>query len=154
MTSWNQDNIAGAIQHTLIAADVTRERVIQHAHECGEFGFHAAMVQGSWVDVVASELAGTAITVASALDFPIVGTMSPEGKAAEARELARRGAQEIDIGVQVGWLKSGMEKEFLADIRGVVEAAEVPIKVMLELPLLTDPEKERAIELAVEAGAA
>ena len=154
MTTWTKDNIAGAIQHTLIAADVTRERVLQHARECVEYGFNAAMVQGSWVDVVASELRGTGITVASALDFPIVGTMTPQGKASEARELVRRGAQQIDIGVQIGWLKSGMYEEFKSDIQGTVDASGVPIKVMLELPLLTDKEKEVAVSLALEAGVA
>lgn len=154
MTEWTQATVARAIQHTLIAADVTKERVIAHAQECVTYGFNAAMVQGSWVEVVASELRGTGIQVASALDFPIVGTMTPQGKASEARELVRRGAQQIDIGVQIGWLKSGMDKEFYEDIRSVVQSAEVPIKVMLELPLLTESEKARAVDLSIEAGAA
>jgi len=149
---WTPETIAQAIQHTLIAADVTKERVLQHVAECVEYGFSGAMVQGSWVDVVARELAGTSIVVASALDFPIVGTMTSAGKAAEARELVRLGAQQIDIGVQIGWLKSGMYAEFAKDIQGVVEAAGVPIKVMLELPMLNEKEKEIAIELSVEAG--
>lgn len=154
MTSdWTPETIAGAIQHTLIAADVTRDRLLAHLQECHTYGFQAAMVQGSWVELAAAELRGTGITVASALDFPIVGTMTSAGKAAEAAELVARGAQQIDIGVQIGWLKSGMFREFREDIRGVVEVAQVPIKVMLELPLLTDAEKEAAIELSIEAGA-
>jgi deoxyribose-phosphate aldolase len=144
--------IAQAIQHTLIAAEVTQERVLEHVAQCVKFGFGGAMVQGSWVEVVAKELAGTPIVVASALDFPIVGTMTSAGKAAEAAELVRLGAQQIDIGVQIGWLKSGFYEEFAADIRGVVQAAGVPIKVMLELSLLSDSEKEIAIELSLEAG--
>ena len=150
---WTPETIAGAIQHTLIAADVTRDRLLAHLEECHAYGFQAAMVQGSWVELAAAELRGTGIMVASALDFPIVGTMTSAGKAAEAAELAARGAQQIDIGVQIGWLKSGMFQEFRDDIRGVVQAAQVPIKVMLELPLLTDAEKEAAIELSIEAGA-
>ena len=57
--SWNHQNVASAIQHTLIGTTVTREQVVAHAHECLEYGFQAAMVQGSWVDVVAAELSGT-----------------------------------------------------------------------------------------------
>jgi deoxyribose-phosphate aldolase len=151
-THWTKETIAQAIQHTLIAADVTKERVLKHVAECVQYGFAGAMVQGSWVDVVAGELRGTPIVVASALDFPIVGTVTSAGKAAEAEELVRLGAQQIDIGVQIGWLKSGMFEEFASDIRGVVQAAGVPIKVMLELPMLTDKEKEIAIELSLEAG--
>ena len=146
--------VARHIQHTLIEADSTRDRMVDHARECIEWGFNAAMVPGSWVPVVAAELAGTGVLTASALDFPIVGTMTSAGKAAEAAELVRLGANQIDIGVQVGWLMSGLWDAFRDDIAGVVTAAGVPIKVMLELPLLTPEERRVAVELSIEAGAA
>lgn len=57
--------------------------------------------------------------------------------------------------IQVGWLKSGMDQGFLDDLRAVVLAARpAEIKVMLELPLLTEAERERAIALSVKAGVA
>ncbi|HPU13912.1 MAG TPA: deoxyribose-phosphate aldolase [Aeromicrobium sp.] len=145
--------LAPYIQHTLIATGTTREQSLAHAAEAVEYGFDAAMVAGSWVKLTADTLAGTGIKVASALDFPTVGVMTSAGKAAEAAELVRLGADEIDMGVQVGWLKSGDFDAFREDIAGVVRAAGVPIKVMLELPLLTDAEKATAVELACEAGA-
>lgn len=154
MTDLDPATIARYIQHTLIEADATRERMLQHAGEAVTYGFNAAMVPGSWVPLVASELAGTDVVVASALDFPVVGTMTSAGKASEAAELVRLGATQIDIGVQVGWLKSGMFDEFREDIAGVVRASGVPIKVMLELPLLTTEERVAAVELSLEAGAA
>lgn len=141
------------IQHTLIEAGTTRDRVIAHARESIEYGFQAAMVAGSWVDVVAAELAGTGVAVASALDFPTVGVMSTLGKAREAEQLVRLGAQQLDIGVQIGWLKSGEHDRFRDDIAAVV-ASGVPIKVMLELPLLTPGERDAAVDLSLEAGAA
>jgi len=147
------DPMAGRIQHTLIEAGTTRDAVIRHARECIEYGFDAAMVAGSWVDVVAAELDGTGIPVASALDFPIVGSMTTAGKAREAEELVRLGAQQIDIGVQIGWLKSGEYDRFRDDIAAVV-ACGVPVKVMLELPLLTPAERDAAVDLSIEAGAA
>src|SRR5690606_32594012 len=88
------------------------------------------------------------------LDFPTVGITSSAGKAAEAAELVRLGATQLDIGVQIGWLKSGMFNEFRDDIAGVVQASGVPVKVMLELPYLTPEEREVAVELAQDAGAA
>lgn len=145
--------LAPFIQHTKIEAGATRDEMIAHAKETVEYGFNAAMVPASWVPLFASELAGTGIGIASALDFPTVGVMTSAGKAAEAAEIARLGATQLDIGVQVGWLKSGMFDEFREDIAGVVRAAGIPVKVMLELPLLTDAEKEAAVELAQEAGA-
>lgn len=142
------------IQHTLIRVGTTREQAVAHAQEAIDYGFDAAMVAGSWVAVTADVLRGTGVKVASALDFPTVGVMTSAGKASEAAELVRLGAQEIDMGVQVGWLKSGDFDAFRDDIAGVVRAAGVPIKVMLELPLLTEQEKAAAVELACEAGAA
>ena len=145
--------LAPYIQHTLIEAGTTRDRVLSHARECLQYGFQAAMVAGSWVDVVAAELAGTGVAIASALDFPTVGVMTTAGKAREAEELVRLGAGQLDIGVQIGWLRSGEYDRFREDIAAVV-AAGVPVKVMLELPLLTPAERDAAVDLSLEAGAA
>lgn len=146
--------LAPYIQHTLIETGVTRDRMIAHAEEAVAYGFNAAMVPGSWVPLVADILRGTPVQVASALDFPTVGVTTSAGKAFEGERLAEAGAQQIDIGVQIGWLKSGMYDEFREDIAGVVRATGVPVKVMLELPLLTPIERDTAVELAIEAGAA
>lgn len=145
--------LAPYIQHTLIRADATETQVRAHLEECLEHGFDAAMVPGSWVPLAAEMLRGSRSLVASALDFPTVGVMTSAGKAAEAAELVRLGAEQLDMGVQIGWLKSGRYKDFRDDIAGVV-AAGVPVKVMLELPLLTLDEREAAVSLAVDAGAA
>ncbi len=145
--------LAPYIQHTKIGVGITRDEIVAHAEEAARYGFGAAMVPGSWVSTVADVLAGTGVPVASALDFPSVGVMTAKGKMAEAAELARLGATQIDIGVQIGWLKSGDYEGFREDIAGVVRASGVPIKVMLELPLLTPPEREAAVELSIEAGA-
>lgn len=146
--------IAPYIQHTKIEVGATRDEMIAHVEDAIKYGFSAAMVPGSWVALTASILRGTGIEVASALDFPTVGVMTSAGKAAEAAELVRLGATQIDIGVQIGWLKSGMYDEFREDIAGVVRASGVPIKVMLELPLLTEDQKELAVQLSMEAGVA
>ena len=146
--------LAPYIQHTKIEVGSTRQEMIAHVEDAIKYGFSAAMVAGSWVPLTASILKGTGIEVASALDFPTVGVMTSAGKAAEAAELVRLGATQIDIGVQIGWLKSGMYDEFREDIAGVVRASGVPIKVMLELPLLTEEEKELAVQLSMEAGVA
>ncbi len=153
-TTLNPAQLAPYIQHTKIELGSTKEEMIAHAHEAATYGFIAAMVPASWVPLVVAELRGTGIEIASALDFPTVGLMTSKGKAAEAAEIARLGATQLDIGVQVGWLKSGMYAEFREDIAGVVRASGIPVKVMLELPRLTDAEKNAAVELAMDAGAA
>lgn len=149
----NPASLAPYIQHTRISAGLTRGELVAHCEEAVSYGFNAAMVPASWVPLAAHVLRGTGVKVASALDFPTVGVMTSAGKAAEARAIVESGADQLDMGVQVGWLKSGMEREFAADIAGVV-AAGIPVKVMLELPLLTPEQRDRAVDLAMEAGAA
>lgn len=154
MTITSPQELAPYVQHTLIKAGTTHDQIVRHAKEAVEYGFAAAMVPGSWVPEVKEVLRGTNVLVASALDFPTVGVTSSWGKAREAESLVKLGADQIDIGVQIGWLKSGEYDRFRDDIRGVVDAAGVPIKVMLELPLLTDEEKQVAVDLAQDAGVA
>lgn len=145
-------DLAPFIQHTLIKPGTTHEQIVTHAEEAVAQSFGAVMVPASWVPEVAAVVKGTDVQVASALDFPTVGVMTSYGKAREAEAIAKAGADQIDIGVQIGWLKSGRDEDFRNDIAGVVEASGLPIKVMLELPLLTDEEKERAVELSMDAG--
>lgn len=149
----NPADLAPFIQHTLIKPGTTRDQIVAHAQEAVEHGFGAAMVPASWVPEVVEVVKGTGVLVASALDFPTVGVMTSEGKAREAEAIAKAGADQIDIGVQIGWLKSGRDEDFRNDIAGVVQASGLPIKVMLELPLLTEEEKQRAVELSMDAGA-
>lgn len=144
--------LAPYIQHTLIKTGTTYDEIVAHSEEAVKNNFGATMVPASWIPEVAEVVKGTGVLVASALDFPTVGVMTSLGKAREAEAIAKAGADQLDIGVQIGWLKSGRYDDFRNDIAGVV-AAGTPVKVMLELPLLTDDEKERAIELSIEAGA-
>lgn len=149
----NSAELAPFIQHTLIKTGTTYEQIVAHAEEAVAQNFGAVMVPASWVPEVAAVVKGTSVQVASALDFPTVGVMTSLGKAREAEAIAKAGAHQIDIGVQVGWLKSGRADDFRDDIAGVVQASGLPIKVMLELPLLTEAEKELAVELSMDAGA-
>lgn len=149
---WTPQRVAARIQHTLIATGTTRDELVRHCEECLEHGFDAAMVAGCWLPVAREVLAGSAVKLASAVDFP-VNQMTTTGKAAEARALVDAGAMELDMLVNIGWLRSGMEGPFRDDIAAVVEAARpAGVKVMLELPLLTPAERERAVALAVDAG--
>ncbi len=153
-TTWTPETVAARIQHTLIATGTTRDELIAHCRECLEYGFDAAMIAGSWLPEARAVLAGSRVKLAAAIDFPL-NQMTTAGKAAEARALVDAGAQEIDMLVNIGWLRSGMEHEFRDDIAAVVEAARpAAIKVMLELPLLTPEQRERAVALSVEAGVA
>ena len=144
--------LASRIQHTLISNVLTEALWRAHIDECLQYKFHAAMIPAAWVPNTAEALRGTSIRTASFIDFPY-GTMTSEGKSYEAGQLVDAGAQEIDLMPNVGLLLSDMEREYFDDIRGVVAAAgSVPVKIMLELPLLNAQQRERAVALSIEAG--
>lgn len=154
VTKTDESIIAARIQSTIISNALTRERLEAHIAECIEFHFQAAMIPPCWVKETVSALNNSGIRVASFLDFPY-GTMTSRGKEFEAASLVQEGAQEIDMMSNVGFLLSGMESEYFQDIRGVVQAAVgVPVKIMLELPLLNPELRERAVKLSMEAGVA
>jgi deoxyribose-phosphate aldolase len=153
MTTVPDSGLARFIQHTLIRPGVTADEITSHCEQAVRYGFDAAMVPAVWVPLARKVLAGSRVKLASAIDFPL-GCMTTAGKVAEARALVAAGAEQLDIGVHTGLLRSGLYDEYRQDIAAVVAAVPVPIKVMLELPLLNAAERERAVELAVTAGAA
>lgn len=144
--------LAARIQFTIISNAMTQAKWEEHIAQCLKYHFHAAMIPPTWVRKTREALRGTGVLTASFVDFPY-GTMTSAGKAYETTQLAQEGAQEIDFMPNVGFLLSGMESEYASDIKGVVEAAgKVPVKIMLELPLLTLEQKQRAIAISAEAG--
>jgi deoxyribose-phosphate aldolase len=148
------NELASRIQSTIISNTLTYARWEQHIQECLNYHFQAAMIPPAWVKRTAERLHGSGIHVASFVDFPY-GTMTSAGKAYETAQLIDNGAEEVDLMPNVGYLLSGMEREYADDIRGVVKAAgKAPVKIMLELPLLNQSQKERAVALSVDAGVA
>lgn len=146
--------LAGRIQSTIISNVLTRARWERHIAECLRYRFQAAMIPPAWVKATAEALRGTGIRTASFVDFPY-GTMTSAGKAYETARLVEAGAEEIDLMPNVGFLLSGMEREYAEDISGVVKSAgKAPVKIMLELPLLNERQKQRAVAISVEAGVA
>jgi deoxyribose-phosphate aldolase len=153
MTTMPDRELARFIQHTLIQPGTTAADITRHCEQAVRYGFDAAMVPAVWVPLARRILAGSTVKLASAIDFPL-GCMTTAGKVAEAQALVAAGAQQLDIGVHTGLLRSGLYDEYRQDIAAVVACVDVPIKVMLELPLLNAAERERAVDLAVAAGAA
>lgn len=144
--------LAARIQFTIISNAMTQAKWEEHVAQCLKYHFHAAMIPPTWVRKTREALRGTGILTASFVDFPY-GTMTSAGKAYETAQLAQEGAEEIDFMPNVGFLLSGMEREYATDMQGVVRAAgKVPVKIMLELPLLNLEQKQRAVAISAEAG--
>ena len=146
-------SIAEYIDHTLLKADAGKEDIERICREAAEYGFASVCVNSCWVSLVSSLLKGTGVHVCTVVGFPL-GAMSSRGKADETAEAVRDGADEIDMVLNIGYLKSGMLAEAEEDIKAVRNACQGKIlKVIIETCLLTDDEKRTACALAVSAGA-
>lgn len=139
--------------HTLLKPDATKEQIIKVCNEAKEYDFMSVCVNSYYTPLVKEELAGSSVKVCTVVGFPL-GQMSTESKALETAYAVECGADEIDMVINVGALKDKDYPEVLADIRAVRAVSKgKTLKVIIETCLLTDDEKVKACELAVEAGA-
>jgi len=142
------------IDHTVLRPDATETMLSTLCDEAVEFGFAAVCVNPVWVPFCARRLIARSVQVCTVVGFPL-GAMRPVMKAFEAERVHDRGAQEIDMVLNVGALKSGQIDVVRADISGVRGAIgpDATLKVILETALLTEDEKRSAAAIAVECGA-
>ena len=148
-------NVASLIDHTLLKADATKQEIEKLCREALEFGFATVCVNPGWVSLCARLLRGSSVGVCTVVGFPLGATTS-DVKQYETRRVVYDGANEVDMVVNVGALKSGDLETVERDIRGVVDACRecrVLSKVIIEAALLTDEEKVSACVLAKAAGA-
>jgi deoxyribose-phosphate aldolase len=154
-TGGQPGEVATMIDHTLLKADATRSQIEQVCREALEFRFATVCINPTWVALAAGLLRGSPVGVCSVVGFPL-GATTPDVKHYEARRAIFDGAQEIDMVINVGALKSGDLRLVERDIRGVTEPCRecgVLSKVILEAALLTDEDKITACTLAKAAGA-
>ncbi len=148
-----EDDIAARIDHTLLRPDATDKEIRNLCREAREHGFAAVCVNPVWVNLCGRLLKGTGVMVATVIGFPL-GAIPARAKAEEAARAVVEGADELDMVMNIGFLKSGRAAEVEEEIRGVVQAAEGrTVKVIIEAALLTDEEKVKACTLARRAGA-
>ena len=145
--------LARTIDHTLLKPDATPEQIARLCSEAVEKRFRAVCVNGVHVAHARTALGDSGVQTACVVGFPL-GQMATAAKAAEARLAVEDGAAEIDMVLNLGWLKSGRWQETFEDIQDVIRAAGVPVKVILETALLDDGQKVAAALLSVFAGAA
>jgi deoxyribose-phosphate aldolase len=147
--------VASLIDHTILKADATRADVEKICREAREYSFASVCVNAFWVPLVHAELAGSPVKVCTVVGFPL-GATSTEAKVAETQAACRSGAQEIDMVINVGALRSGDTDSVRYDIESVVRAAHSAgaiVKVILETALLDDTQKTVACYICKAAGA-
>jgi deoxyribose-phosphate aldolase len=147
-------DLAPLIDHTLLRQDATREDLKKLCDEARRYGFATVCVNSSNVRFCASLLEGSSVKAIAVVGFPL-GAATAGAKAYETREAVRNGAQEIDMVINIGALKSKDYALVLEDICTVVGAASgKPVKVILETGALTRDQKVIACALSKVAGAA
>lgn len=146
-------SLASYIDHTLLKPDASEEMVVKLCREAMEFGFFSVCVNPIWVSTAAKLLKNSDVKVCTVVGFPLGATPS-DVKAYETKRAIEDGADEIDMVLNIGYMKSKKLDEVLSDIRKVKEACgNTLLKVILETCLLTSEEKMKSIELCKRAGA-
>ena len=150
MPGWNLPKL---IDHTVLKPEATKADVLRLCQEAKKHGFTVIFIPPSYVDEAVASVVGTAIRVGIPIGFPL-GGHTTKTKVAEAVEAVARGAQVLDMVINVSRLKSGDHDLVRQDIAEVVRATpSVEHKVILETCCLTQQEKLTACRLVVEAGA-
>lgn len=131
------------IDHTILNADATKEAVIKVIDEAKKYEFASVCLEPCWVSLAAERLKDSNVKVCTVIGFPL-GANTKTVKAFEAKEAVENGADEVDMVLNIGALKSGDEAMVLEDMKAVREAAkDAVVKVILETCLLTDEEKKK-----------
>lgn len=150
-----ESDLARMIDHTLLKPEATVEQIEKLTAEAKKFHFASVCINPSYVPLCAKLLKDTDVKVCTVIGFPL-GATSSESKAFETERAIRDGANEVDMVINVGRLKSGDYEYVESDIFAVVSTARryrVLTKVIIETGLLTDEEKIKACMLAKRAGA-
>ncbi|MBF0861586.1 deoxyribose-phosphate aldolase [Gluconobacter kanchanaburiensis] len=154
MTTMTASSYATLIDHTLLAPDATRAQIESLCEDARKFGFHSVCVNSGRVPLCARLLQNSSVVLCAVVGFPL-GAMLPDAKAFEARQAIAQGAREIDMVLNIGWLKDGDLGAVEDDIRKVFEACgNVPLKVILETALLSQEEKTAACRICQNIGVA
>jgi deoxyribose-phosphate aldolase len=142
------------IDHTLLAMNATEDQIRKLCDEAKEYHFYSVCVNSGYVPLAASLLNGSDVKVCSVVGFPL-GAMLTCAKVYETEMAIKAGAQEIDMVINVGWLKSNDWDAVKNDIEAVFKACgQVPLKVILETCLLTKEEIVKVCTICKEIGVA
>lgn len=137
-------DMANVIDHTLLKPEATYEQVKQELELAKGYKFASVCIHPRYVSLAADILNGTGIKVCTVVGFPL-GSNTTLTKVNEARDALADGADELDMVLPLGALKSGDYHSVYEDIALVKAAAGGRIvKVILETPLLTDEEIVKA----------
>ena len=141
------------IDHTLLKATATKEDITQLCDEAKEHNFFSVCVNSAFVSLAKQQLKNSEVKICAVVGFPL-GAVSTQAKTSEAKYALRDGADEIDMVINVGLLKSKDFDGVWKDIEAVKSIMpNNTLKVILETCYLEDIEIIKASELAIQSGA-
>ncbi|MBT8323713.1 MAG: deoxyribose-phosphate aldolase [Winogradskyella sp.] len=141
------------IDHTLLKQSATEAEIIQLCDEAKKYGFYSVCVNGAFVPIAHQLLKGTDVQVCTVVGFPL-GATSTEAKVFEAKYAVEQGATEIDMVMNLGYLKSKNYVGVLRDISKVKQAiGRIPLKVIIEISELSKNEIIKASEICIDGKA-
>lgn len=151
--TYTQLEMASYIDHTLLKPDASRDDILQICREAVKYRFASVCVNPSWIPLVSKQLKGTGVKTCSVISFP-PGSETPEMKAMEASYVIGQGADEVDMVINIGAVKSGNWELAERDIQAVTDVKRhALVKVIIETCLLTEDEKVKICKIAKQAGA-
>lgn len=147
-------NINKLIDHTALKPDTSKDSILKLISEAKTYDFASVCVNPCWVGLAHQELKNTNVKVCTVIGFPL-GANTTEVKVFETKDAIEKGAQEVDMVINIAMLKDKEYDYVENEIRQIVEAAKdkAIVKVIIETCLLTDEEKIKACELSQKAGA-
>ena len=152
MRKYTDKAILSCVDHTLLKQDATLDAIKALIDEAIENGTASVCIPPSYVSR-AKEYAGDKMAICTVIGFPN-GYHTTECKVFETEDAVRKGADEIDMVINVGDLKDKNYGAVLDEIKAIRRACEGKIlKVIIETCLLTDEEKVKMCEIVSESGA-
>jgi deoxyribose-phosphate aldolase len=146
-------DLAPLIDHALLTPTATPEQVSRWCAEADRYGFASVCVYPVYVRQAAELLHQSGVRVSTVVGFP-TGASTSSTKLFEAQEAVDNGATELDVVINLGWLKSGQQDALHREIATICEETGQVVKAILETALLTPTEISLAAELCMDAGVA
>lgn len=147
-------DIAKMIDHTALNSDKTESDIKQLCQEAVSNGFYSVCINACHIPFAKNILINSHVKICTVIGFPLGATLTAV-KAFEAAEAIKEGAEEVDMVINIGWIKSAKWEAVEQDIVAVLQACDkTPLKVILETCLLTPEEIVRACEICHKLGVA
>jgi len=150
----SKETLASLIDHTLLKPEATEKEIIELCREADQYKFKSVCINPYWIPAASDSLKDSIVKICTVIGFPL-GANSTSTKVHETNDAIDTGADEVDMVINIGALKSNDTKTVEGDIRALAKASEnrAILKVIFETCLLNPDEIELASKISMNAGA-